>query len=102
VPLVILLLGVGFIIGGLPGVAAAGLASGGGSEEIPVFVGLAVGLPILLLVLIGPLVFLDGLREVFVSCLWTLTYRQLQGLASVEPERVSTLDAPGLEVASAA
>jgi hypothetical protein len=102
VPLVILLLGAGFIIGGLPGLAAAGLAGGGGSEEVPVFVGLAVGLPILLLVLIGPLVFLDGLREVFVSSLWTLTYRQLHGLATVEPERVPGLDAPGLEVASAA
>jgi len=98
VPLVILLLGAGLIIGGLPGLAAAGLAGGGGSEEVPVFVGLAVGLPILLLVLIGPLVFLDGLREVFVSSLWTLTYRELQGLAAVEPERAPGLDAPGLDV----
>ena len=102
VPLLILLLGAGLIIGGLPGLAAAGIAGGGGSEEIPVFVGLAVGLPILLLVVIGPLVFLDGLREVFVSALWTLTYRGLQGLALVEPERIPTLDAPGLEIASAA
>jgi hypothetical protein len=107
VPLVILLLGAGLIIGGLPGLAGAGLVSGGGSEEVPIFVGLAVGLPILLLVLIGPLVFLDGLREVLVSSLWTLTYRELHGLALVEPERVPGLDAPGmdapgLEVTSAA
>jgi len=102
VPLVIVLLGAGLIIGGLPGLAGAGLVSGGGSEEVPVFVGVAIGLPILLLVLIGPLVFLDGLREVFVSSLWTLTYRELHGLASVEPDHVPGLNVPGLEVASAA
>lgn len=101
VPLLILSLGAGLIIGGLPGLVAAGIAGGGGSEEVSVFVGLAVGLPILLVILIGPLVFLDGLREVFVSSLWTLTYRELRGLALVEPERVPAVDTPGLEVASA-
>jgi hypothetical protein len=99
VPLVLLLLGAGLIVGGLPGLAAAGLAGPGGGSDTPVFVGLAVGLPVFLLILVGPLVFLDGLREVFVSSLWTLTYRELRGLEVAEPEPRAGLDAPGLEVA---
>jgi hypothetical protein len=102
VPVVLLLLGAGLLIGGLPALAAGGLAGLIATADTPVFVALAFGVPIFLLVLISPLVSLGGLREVFVSSLWTLTYRELHGLESVEPEPLPAVDASGLEAAPAA
>lgn len=45
-----------------------------------------MGIIILLLVLVAPLAFLVGLREVFLSSMWPLTYRELRALESMEPE----------------
>lgn len=102
VPLVLLLLGAGLMIGGLPAVAAGGLAGLAASGDIPLFVGLALGVPLFLLILVAPLMSLAGLREVFLSSLWTLTYRELQGLEGVEPEPLPVVDPSGLEAATAA
>jgi hypothetical protein len=65
-------------------------------------VGLALGIPIFLLVLVAPLVFLGGLREVFVSSLWTFTYRQLQHQQGAEPAPLPAVGTSGLEAAPAA
>jgi hypothetical protein len=83
-------------------VAAGGLAGLVTTAETPVFVALALGVPIFLLVLIAPLVWLGGLREVFVSSLWTLTYGELHGVEGVESERLPAVGASGLEAARAA
>ena len=99
VPIVFLLLSAGALLGGLPALLAyglAGLASGG---EIPVFVALAVGIPLFLLVLVAPLVFLGGLKEVFVSSTWTVTYRELRSVERLEPRPLPESDASGLEAA---
>jgi hypothetical protein len=80
VPVVLLLLGVGVLLGGLPAVLVGGIASLGATGDAPVFIAIAVGIPIFLFVMVVPLILLAGLREVFVSSLWTLTYRELQGL----------------------
>jgi hypothetical protein len=96
VPAVLPLLGAGLVIGGFP--APAGLAT---TAAVPVFVALGLGIPIFLLVLVGPLVLLCGLREVLLSSLWTLAYRELQGLESSESEALPTLNASGLEAAAA-
>jgi len=100
-PMVLLLIGLGLLIGSLPGLAAGGLASLATSGDTPVFVGLALGIPIFLLVLIAPLVVLGGLREAFVSSLWTLTFRELQGLERAEPEPLPVASPSSLEVAPA-
>ncbi|MGD9001059.1 MAG: hypothetical protein PVF04_00235 [Anaerolineae bacterium] len=102
VPVVLLLLGAGLMIAGLPAVAAGGLAGLVATADAPVFVGLALGIPIFLLVLVAPLVFLGGLREVFVSSLWTFTYRQLQHQQGAEPAPLPALGPSGLEAAPAA
>ena len=77
-PIALLLVGVGTMVGGLPGVLVGGLTSLATSGDLPVFIGIAVGVPLFLLVLVAPLVFLVGLREVFLSTIWTLTYRELR------------------------
>jgi len=104
VPVVLLLLGAGVLLGGLPALLAGGLASLAWAGDTPVFVAVAVGVFIFLLVLVGPLVFLDGLREVFLSSTWTLTYRELRPAEAAEQvsEQLPKLDVTGLEAAQAA
>jgi len=55
-----------------------------------------VGLPIFILVMAAPWIFLGGLMEVFKSSVWTLSYRELRAL---EPARLPELDTSGLEAA---
>ena len=53
-------------------------------------VGAAVGLPIFLLVMLAPMLFLAGLVEVGKSSLWTLSYLELQVQECEEAARVPT------------
>jgi hypothetical protein len=104
VPVVFLLLGAGTVLGGLSEVLVGGVAGLALAGETPVFLALAVGVSIFLLVLVAPLAFLGGLREVFLSSTWTLTYRELRPVEASEKEsqRMLELNTSGLEVASVA
>jgi hypothetical protein len=102
VPLVLALVGAGTLLGGLSGLLVGGLVSLIWAGEAPVFLALTVGVSIFLLVLVAPLAFLSGFREVFVSSTWTLTYRELSALESLEPDRLPELDTSGLEIAPVA
>jgi hypothetical protein len=102
VPVVLLLVGAALMIGGLPAVAAGGLAGLAASGDTPIFVALALGIPVFLLVLFAPLVLLAGLRQVFVSSLWTLTYQELDALEGLDAEPLPAVGKPGLEAAPAA
>ncbi len=66
---------IGLAVGGL-----MGLISGG---ALPFVVGLAIGLPIFIILITVPLGFLDGLRETYMSTTWTLTYREARALESL-------------------
>ena len=74
--LLLLLFGLGVLLGGLPAllISNMGLASAG---QGLVFVVIAIGAIILILILATPLVWLDGMRQVFLSSIWTLTFREL-------------------------
>ena len=96
-PLLILTIALGLVLGGLPVLIAFGvasLASSSAADWIPLVaaggVGLAVGLPIFVLFAMSPWIFLNGLMEVFASSVWTQTYRELrareQAVAPVLPE----------------
>jgi hypothetical protein len=87
---VILLLAVGVLLGGLPALLVGWLASSMFEGPMPWILAAAVGVPIFLLVLVVPLLFLGGLIEVFKSSVWTLTYRELRALERAEPEAVTT------------
>ena len=96
VPIGALLFGVGAVMGGGPALLAgrwAGSAFGGAA---PWIVGSVVGIPIFLAVVIAPLAFLGGLREVFQSSTWTLTYRELRALQQLEPGQLAETDAKDL------
>jgi hypothetical protein len=45
----------------------------------------AVGIPIFLLVVGLPILFVGGLVQVFKSSVWTLTYRELQAVEGMRP-----------------
>ena len=87
VPIGALLFGLGAVMGGGPALLVgkwAESAFGGAASWI---LGGAVGIPIFLMVVVAPLVFLGGLREVFQSSTWTLTYRELRALEQLEPSQ---------------
>jgi hypothetical protein len=80
----LLLVAVGIVVGGGIGLLS-GLTANALGAASPILIGFAVGVPLFLLVLILPLVFLDGLKMVFTSSTWTLTFRELRILAGLEP-----------------
>jgi len=85
IPVTILLVVLGGVLSGLPGLLTGGLASLAFGGAVPWIVGLAVGIPIFFLVLVLPLLFLGGLWEVFKSSVWTLTYWELRALENPAP-----------------
>jgi hypothetical protein len=62
------------------GVSVGGLSSLIFEGAVPWILGLGIGLPIFIVIMAAPLVFLGGLAEVFKSSVWTLTYRELRAL----------------------
>jgi hypothetical protein len=83
---VLLLVVLGVLLGGLPALLVGGLASQAFPGAVPWILGAAIGIPIFLLVVVVPMLFLGGLAEVFKSSVWTLTYRELRALEVMEPE----------------
>jgi len=80
IPVMIALVVLGLLAGGVPALLMAGLASLVSEGALPWIVGIAVGLPLFLLVFGLPALFLGGLYETFKSTLWTLTYRELRAM----------------------
>jgi hypothetical protein len=95
------LLGVGLLSGSLPGLLVGGTTSLIAEGDLPIWLALAVGIPLFFLVLLAPIVFLAGLREVFTSATWTATYRELRALARPAARPVPAADTTGLEAAPA-
>lgn len=85
-PAIILLIILGGVLGGLPALLTGGLISLLFEGPVPWVVGALVGLPIFILVVATPWLFLGGLMEVFKSIVWTLTYRELHTLEGLETE----------------
>jgi hypothetical protein len=102
IPVVLVLVGVGIVVGGASAVLAGGLVAQVFEGAAPWIAAVATGVILFLLVLIAPLTFLGGLREVFVSSAWTLTYHDLRPSESMASLNATNLDASGLEAASLA
>lgn len=52
--------------------------------EWPWVIGAMLGIPVFFLVIVVPLKFLEGLRQVYQSGVWTLTYRELSALETLD------------------
>jgi hypothetical protein len=95
----IVLLILALMLAGFPALLVGGLASLIFEGAVPWILAAVVGMPIFILVMAVPGLFLGGLAEVFKSSVWTLTYRELcvlEGLET-EPGPLPELEAPGLE-----
>jgi hypothetical protein len=91
IPVVLFLVLAGGALSGLVGLSVGGLSSLVFDGAIPWIAGFGVGIPIFILLVAAPSVFLGGLAEVYKSSVWTLTYRELRALEGLEN---STGDAP--------
>ena len=87
-PVILLLIIVGGVLGGLPALLIGGLVGLFIQGPVPWIVGGLIGLPIFILVMAAPWVFLNGMMETLKSSTWTLTYRELRILEELEPEMV--------------
>ena len=95
-PFVMLLIGFGLAIGGSIALLAGGLFTlVSGPAVLPWIIAALTGFITFILTLAVPLVFLEGLRAVYVSSAWTLTYRELRPLTTTLPEAVAV--PPALE-----
>ena len=99
-PVVVLLIGGGIVLGGLPATLVGAATSLMTEGAVPVLLALVVGIPIFAAVVAAPLALLEGILQVFLSSLWTLTYQALRTV-----ERLQSVPAAGktsLEAAPAA
>jgi hypothetical protein len=84
----LLLLSAGLAIGALPVVILAGLSD---PATLPAAI---LGGAFFILVMVAPLVFLEGLLRVFFSSVWTLAYRQLRDLETTTEEAAPASPVP--------
>jgi len=84
IPIVVFLAVVGVVVALLAGLSVGGLTALVAHGAVPWIAGFAVGIPLLILIMAPPLVFLGGLAEVYKSSVWTLTYRELRALEGLE------------------
>jgi hypothetical protein len=84
IPVVVILAVLGAAVGLVAGLSVGGLTALVAHGAVPWIAGFVVGIPLFLLIMVPPLVFLGGLAEVYKSSVWTLTYRELRALEEVK------------------
>jgi hypothetical protein len=85
IPVFLLLAVVGLVVAAIPAALVFGLTSLFLSAPLTWIIAAVIGLPILFLVIGLPVICLRGLKEVYRSTVWTLTYRELKALETVAP-----------------
>ena len=85
IPVVFLLLAAAALLGGTVALLVHGLAGLVMGNLVAWIVAALVGVPVFFLVIAVPAAFLSGLKEVYMSSTWTLTYRELHALGKLEP-----------------
>ena len=87
-PILLLFVIAGVAVGAVPAVLVGGLLSTTLAAPFYWIVGILAGLPLFLLVVLTPMLFLGGLVEVFKSSSWTLAYRELCELECTATDEV--------------
>ncbi len=91
VPILLVLIIAGVVVGGILAGVVAAITSLFIQGIVPWILGGLVGLPIFILVVASPMIFLSGLWHTYRSASWTLTYRELRGLEVAQPETLPEL-----------
>lgn len=85
IPVFILLVLAGLVLGGLPGLLVGWITSLFAEGPLMYILGAAIGVPIFLIVVVAPILFLNGLYETYKSSTWTLTFREVKALERSAP-----------------
>jgi hypothetical protein len=88
-PIFLLAIILGVAAGSLPAVLVAIIAALFMGGATPWIMGALAGLPIFILVMISPILFVSGFVEIYKSSIWTLAYRDLKALDSTVQVPVS-------------
>lgn len=91
IPVYVILLIPAVLVAAIPGLIAFGIASIFAHWILAAIIGGIIALPFFFTVLFAPLTLLGGLYMIYVSNVWTLTYREMKALESLQP-------APEIEV----
>ena len=95
IPVALLLASIGILIAGGAGLLVGWLAGLAFAGNLPVILAGIFGTAVFMLVVGMPLAFLTGLRDTYVSSTWTLTYRDVLALESLENHSLLELDNQG-------
>jgi hypothetical protein len=98
IPFLLLTIPLGALLGGGPAALVAGITALFIDGATPWIMGALVGLPIFIVVMIAPILFISGLVEIYKSSIWTIAYHHLKAIelpvqVPVSPAQV--LPAPG-------
>ena len=80
VPFLMLTIPLGVALGGAPAALVAGFTALFMEGYTPWIMGILAGLPIFIVVMISPILFVSGLIQVYLSSVWTLAYRDLKAM----------------------
>jgi len=80
IPFLLLTIPLGALLGGGPAALVAGMTALFMDGATPWIMGALVGLPIFIVVMISPILFVSGLVEIYKSSMWTIAYRDLKAL----------------------
>jgi len=85
IPVILAVLVVAILAGGLPALLVGGIGAMLTQGSIPWIAAALVGIPIFLLVIMGPALLLGGWQKIYVSSAWTLAYREMSALVKTQP-----------------
>jgi hypothetical protein len=97
-PVLLLTVLAGLGAGGIPAALVAAVAGQFTSNATAWILGALAGLPVFIVVVISPILLVNGLFEIYLSSIWTLAYRDLRSLERVAPEpapQAPLVTAPG-------
>ena len=80
IPFLLLTIPLGALLGGGPAALVAGMTALFMEGYTPWIMGALVGLPIFIVVMISPILFVGGLVEIYKSSIWTIAYRDLKAM----------------------
>lgn len=84
-PVFVILAIAGLIVAAVPGLVAFGITSLFASWQLAVIIGVLVALPFFFTVTFSPLVLIGGWINIYISNVWTLTYREIKALEPLAP-----------------
>lgn len=78
IPVVIVLFGIALLAGGGVGAGLFFAIRGAGNNVLAWIIALATGIPIFIAILAAPMLFIEGLKQTYISTTWTLAYRAIR------------------------